>query len=83
MLAELIQSAILNLLAVIVGGIITWLVSRAYYIRAAKDLSAETHRIRNLLRIALQAMEDTKMVTLNRDQSGEVVWMVHNVTVVE
>ena len=68
-----------TLTSMAIGSFITWLVARKYYMRAAHDLQVETQRIRNLLRISLQAMEDAKMVTLNRDASGEIVGMVHNV----
>ena len=83
MLTQVIQSVFFDLIAIIAGGIITWFVSQVYYVRAAKELNAETCKIRNLLRISLQAMEDTNMVTLNRDQSGEIVGMIHNVAVVD
>ena len=46
------ESALWNLVSIAVAS----LAARVYYVRAARDLEAETQRIRNLLRIALQAI---------------------------
>jgi len=54
-------------------------VARAYYVSAARDLEKEAQQIRNLLRIALQAMENAGMVKLNRDTSGQPIGMIHTV----
>jgi hypothetical protein len=56
------------------------LIARQYYVHAALDLESETKKIRNLLRIALQVLEDAGMVRLNRDSSGEIVGMHHDVS---
>ena len=70
-------------ISVIVGGIITYVVSRCYYIRAAQELKNETERLRNLLRIALQAMEDAHMVELRRDEAGRIIGMIQRANMVE
>jgi hypothetical protein len=75
-------NAIWNISSIAIGALITWLVARRYYyVRAALDLELETKKIRNLLRIALQALEDAGMVKLNRDSSGQIVGMVHDVSI--
>ena len=73
-------NAIWNISSIAIGALITWLVARRYYVRAALDLESETKKIRNLLRIALQALEDAGMLKLNRDESGQIVGMVHDVS---
>ena len=76
-----IETALWNLVSIAIGSIVTWVVARAHYVSAARDLEKETKQIRNLLRIALQAMENAGMVKLNRDASGEPVGMIHAVAV--
>jgi len=71
------QNIIWNLIALAIGSLITWFVTRRYYMRAAFDLESETQKIRKLLGIALQALEDAKMVKLNRDASGQIIGMTH------
>lgn len=70
----------LTFLSTLAGGIITWIAAHKYYVRAAKEMEAETKHVQNLLRISLQAMEDTKMVKLNRDASGKIIGMVHELS---
>ena len=69
-----------TILSVMFGGLITWFAAWYYYVRAAKELKEETDRVKNLLRISVQAMEDAGMVTLNRNGFGEVVGMVHSIS---
>ena len=76
-------NAIWNIVSIAIGALLTWLVARLYYIRAAIDLESETKKIRNLLRIALQALEDAKMVKLNRDSSGHIIGMIHDASTIE
>ena len=80
---ESIETALWSLASIAVGAGITWLVARRYYVAAALDLAAETARIRNLLRIALQAMENANMVKLNRDAEGNPIGMVHEAHVAD
>ena len=67
----------LTFLSTLAGGAITWIAAHKYYVRAAKEMEAETKYVQNLLRISLQSMEDNKMVKLNRDASGKIIGMVH------
>jgi len=70
----------LTFLSTLAGGVITWIAAHKYYVRAAKEMESETKYVQNLLRISLQAMEDTKMVKLNRDASGKITGMVHEIS---
>jgi hypothetical protein len=75
------QNTIWNLISIAIGALITWLVTRCYYVRAALALKSEAQKIRKLLGIVLQALEDAKMVKLNRDASGQIIGMTYNLKV--
>ena len=76
---------LLNLLmtvgAVLFGAVITWYVSRFYYKKSGDQLVKEAARLRHLSTIMLNAMEDAKLVRLNRDQSGEPVGQIVELSV--
>jgi hypothetical protein len=74
-------SFISTLVAIATGAIVTWLVTWWYYMRAARDLTLETEKLRNMMRIALETLEKYGLVRLNRDASGQIVGMVHEVEV--
>src|SRR4051794_13944504 len=57
-----------TLVGVIFGGVITWF----YYKRSGNELATEAARLRRLLTIMLNAMEDAAFVKLNRDHPGEI-----------
>jgi hypothetical protein len=78
-----ISTIIITFVSLFIGGIITWFVSRRYYIRTALDLENETKKIRNLLRITLQALENSGMVELRRDNSGQIIAMFHEGEITE
>jgi len=63
------------------GALITWLVARRYYVHAALDLESETTKIRKLLAIILQSLEDAGMVELNRNSSGQIIGMNYKLSV--
>jgi hypothetical protein len=71
------ETAIWTLVGIAIGAVVTFCVSRHYYMAAAKDLEVETERLRNLMRIALTAMEQKGMVKLNRDSGGQIIGMEH------
>jgi hypothetical protein len=60
------------LLAVFVGGIITWLVARYYYICASQDLKNEASELKRLNDLMLNSMEHAGWIELNRDDQGNV-----------
>ena len=70
----------LTLFSIAVGSIVTAYFAHRYYARAAKDMEAESKKLRNLHRISLQAMEDAEMVRLTRDAAGEPIGMVHDLS---
>lgn len=63
-----------NFVAVLIGGVITWLVSRRYYKKGGAELAAEAkklqllnEKLQRLTEITLHALEDAGMVKLNRN----------------
>jgi hypothetical protein len=74
-------NSIWNIFALAIGAVLTWLITRSYYIRAAHGLVEETKQLRNLLRIVLEALEEAKMIKLTRDASGTIIGRVHDVSV--
>jgi Tfp pilus assembly protein PilW len=55
------------LLSILVGGVITWLVSRSYYLRASEDLTKESNNLRQITELMLRGMEAAGWVKYNRD----------------
>tara|TARA_R110002074_G_scaffold365015_1_gene538628 strand:- start:13 stop:288 length:276 start_codon:yes stop_codon:yes gene_type:complete len=76
-------SILLGLVGIIVGGIITFSVSKNYYERASADLMEETARLRKLNTLALKALEEGGLVRFNRNSSGEIVGLVYEVSINE
>ena len=66
-----------TIVSILIGGFITWIAAHWYYVRAAREMAAETKALKNLHRISLQAMEDAGMVKLNRNSAGDIVGMIH------
>ena len=46
---------------VIIGGIITWLASKYYYLRSGKELKEEAGKIRNLDTMILESLEQANL----------------------
>ncbi len=74
---------IIALLSILVGGLITWLVSRFYYIRASNDLSKEANRLREFTELMLRGMEAAGWVEYNRDDRGNPIGIVFKGSVEE
>lgn len=69
-----------TIVSILIGGFITWVAAHWYYVRAAREMEAETKALKNLHRISLQAMENAGMVKLNRNLAGDIVGMVHDMS---
>jgi len=54
-------------LGVLLGGVITFLVSWWFYVRAASELRQEADRLRDQVDIILRGLEDAELFKLNRD----------------
>jgi hypothetical protein len=64
------------LVGVVIGGVITWLVSRHYYKKAGDELKREATELRRLTNLVLHGLEDAGSVKLNRDTSGKVIGLI-------
>jgi hypothetical protein len=67
-------------LGILLGGLITWIASRHYYLRSSKELEAEAARVRKLTTLVLRALEEKGLARLNRDAQGEIIGLVLDVT---
>jgi len=72
---------VISLSSIIVGGIITWLCAKIYYVKAGKELVEETKEIRKLLNcmIILQQNESGAYVP-KIDENGKLVTIYANMS---
>lgn len=61
---------------VIIGAIITWLVTRSYYIKASNELKNESAELRRLSKLLLRGFENAGLIELNRNNTGEITGIV-------
>ena len=54
-------------MGILLGGLITWIAFRYYYLRGSKELAAEAARVRKLTTMVLRALEEKGLARLNRD----------------
>ena len=80
----MVSDLILWALGVIIGGVITFLVSRRYYVKASNDLRKhyeqaseelrkEADELKKATRLVLRSLEEGTPVTLNKNEEGEIV----------
>lgn len=80
---QIIINFLSTLVGVILGGIITWLVSLFYYIRASKELKIETSRLRKLTELMLRSMQNVGWVEYKLDDKGNPIEIVFKGSIVE
>jgi hypothetical protein len=68
-------------IGVLLGGLITWLCSKHYYEKAAKDFKKEVEDLRRLNDYMLLGMENMGWITLNRDSQGRIRNFVYKINV--
>ena len=73
---DFLTTIFIALLSTLVGGLITWFVSRFYYVQASKDLSKEANDLRQLTELMLRGMEEAGWVEYKRDDEGNTLGMV-------
>lgn len=64
---------VLASIAVAIGGLMTWGVSRWYYVRAACALRTETENLQKLVTQICRGLEEAGLVEFNRDANGSIV----------
>jgi hypothetical protein len=69
---ELMLQFIGTIVGVIVGGLITWLVSRYFYKRAGDELRIEADRIRKLSNLICRALEQAELAEFKSDKDGGI-----------
>jgi hypothetical protein len=70
------SDAIIALGSVLLGGVITVVVSWAFYVRAARGLEQEAEKLRHLQKMLLRGLHNSEMVEITWDEHGEPVGMV-------
>ena len=72
---------VLALVGLIVGAVITWCVAHKYYVKAGEDLRKEASELRKLNVLILRGMEESGLVKFNRDENGNPVGLVIELSV--
>ena len=66
----------LSLFSMFIGGFVTWLVARHYYIQALKGLKKEAEELRNLNNLMLRAMKEAGLAEFTHDSQGKFKGLV-------
>lgn len=76
-------SIVINICGVIIGGLITWLVSTRYYLRASHDLSSATKEINEMSNFIVHILEqgENKKWEIKRDDQGKIIGLNITLTV--
>ncbi len=70
------EQFIWNLVSILVGGLITWVVAWLYYHKASRELIDETRKLRRLVNNIGRALDEAGLIEVNYDASGEVSGIV-------
>ncbi len=65
-----------NVLSVLVGCLVTVLVSRRYYIKASEDLKQETDNLKQLTKQLMRMMDDAGLIEVEWDADGNPLRIV-------
>jgi hypothetical protein len=68
-----------TLIGAVIGGVISLLVSLAFYVPAARSLEREAARLYDRTTLILRALEEAGLVKLTRDERGDIVGIEINV----
>jgi hypothetical protein len=61
-----------TLASILIGSYITWLVSRAYYLKAGKELAEESSNIRDTLRIVALKQQEPGAYQIKIKEDGKI-----------
>ena len=70
-----------DLIGLAVGGLITWLAAKCYYMKSSKDLHCESRELRRLNQIMLLGMEKAGFIELTKDRSGKIIGFNQKISV--
>lgn len=80
-------SLFVGIIGIIVGGIITYQVSKNYYENSANDLKKESNelkeeskRLRHKTDLILKGLEEAKIIKVSRDSTGDIIGIVYKRT---
>lgn len=73
---DIMSGFVTNIVAVIIGGIITGIFSKYYYTRASKDLNQEASKLIKLDNLILRSLEEAGLVEYTRDEQGNIKSLV-------
>lgn len=74
---------LINLLSIALGGIITFFVSRHYYVKATKDLRDEAEGLKSLTVLIIRAMEKSGLAEFSYDQEGKPMGLILKISVAD
>ncbi|MCG8085511.1 MAG: hypothetical protein JAZ13_07315 [Candidatus Thiodiazotropha taylori] len=74
---QLIMTFVSTVLALIIGGVITWITAKHYYEKASKELSNEAMDLKKNSILLLRGYESLGLVRFSRDEEGRYKGLVH------
>jgi hypothetical protein len=64
---------ILTVISIAVGGVVTFVLTRWYYVRASGDLEREARELRDYTFTLINYFDDARMIDVERDAHGKPV----------
>jgi hypothetical protein len=58
--------------SIVVGGLMTWIAARIYYLKAGNELKAEAESLKRLNLFIIQGLESGGIAKFSRDENGEI-----------
>ena len=65
-------------MGILVGSLVTWWLSRHYYVKAGRDLEQAAAGLRGLTTLITRGMEEAGLVTFTKDAAGNPIGLVIN-----
>ena len=75
-MCDFIYTIVATLVGVIIGGIITWYVSKKYYKRASQEMKEESDKLIKKINLILRSMEEAGLIEYTRDEQGNIKGLV-------
>jgi hypothetical protein len=68
---------------VLFGGLITWLVSKRYYLKASEELKDATKEINKMLHFIVHILEQNGQFEIKRDDQGNIIGLIISANIIE